>query len=48
MDYRYLGHSGLQVSPIRLGTMTFGGRAEYGNTGSTDVAGARRPIGIAI
>ena len=24
MDYRYLGRSGLQVSPLCLGTMNFG------------------------
>ncbi len=28
MDYRYLGRTGIRVSPLCLGTMTFGGRTE--------------------
>jgi aryl-alcohol dehydrogenase-like predicted oxidoreductase len=28
MDYRNLGRSGLEVSPLRLGTMMFGGQTE--------------------
>lgn len=44
MRYRQLGRSGLMVSVLSLGTMTFGGRGAFEKTGSTDVAGARRLI----
>jgi aryl-alcohol dehydrogenase-like predicted oxidoreductase len=44
MQQRQLGASGLRVSALALGTMTFGGRAQFANTGSTDLAGARRQI----
>lgn len=48
MQYRQLGRSGLRVSALTLGTMTFGGRGSFSKTGSTDVAGARRLIDVAI
>lgn len=41
MDYRPLGTSGLQISALTLGTMTFGGGGNFANVGDTDVAGAR-------
>jgi len=44
MDYRQLGRSGLRVSALSLGTMTFGGRGDFANVGSTDVAAARRQL----
>ena len=44
MDYRPLGTSGLQISALTLGTMTFGGGGNFANVGDTDVAGARRQI----
>ncbi|HEX2527155.1 MAG TPA: aldo/keto reductase [Geminicoccus sp.] len=44
MEYRQLGRSGLRVSVLTLGTMTFGGKGAFAKTGSTDVAGARRLI----
>lgn len=44
MEYRQLGRSGLRVSALSLGTMTFGGRSKFAKTGATDVAGARRQI----
>jgi len=44
MDYRQLGHSGLRVSALALGTMTFGGRGDFANVGSTDVPGAARQV----
>ncbi len=44
MDYRPLGTSGLQISALTLGTMTFGGSGNFANVGNTDVAGARRQI----
>ena len=37
MDYRQLGHSGLRVSALTLGTMTFGGRGNFAKVGATDV-----------
>ena len=40
MDYRQLGASGLRVSALTLGTMTFGGRDKFASVGDTDVAGA--------
>jgi aryl-alcohol dehydrogenase-like predicted oxidoreductase len=48
MEYRQLGQSGLRVSVLTLGTMTFGGRGRFGKVGSTDVAGARRQIDICL
>jgi len=44
MDYRFLGRSGLKVSTLTLGTMTFGGKGFFAKAGSTDLAGARRQI----
>ncbi len=48
MEYRQLGRSGLLVSTLGLGTMTFGGRGNFAKTGSTDVAGARRQIDMCL
>ncbi len=48
MEYRQLGRSGLRVSALALGTMTFGGRGNFGKTGNTDLAGARRLIDRAL
>ncbi|TLU72634.1 aldo/keto reductase [Lichenicoccus roseus] len=44
MEYRQLGRSGLKISSLTLGTMTFGGRGVFAKTGSTDLATARRQI----
>ncbi len=44
MDYRQLGRSGLRVSCLSLGTMTFGGRGEFGKVGATGAAEARRQV----
>jgi aryl-alcohol dehydrogenase-like predicted oxidoreductase len=44
MDYRLLGRSGLKVSSLALGTMTFGGKGFFAKAGNTDLAGARRQI----
>jgi aryl-alcohol dehydrogenase-like predicted oxidoreductase len=46
MEYRLLGRSGLKVSVLTLGTMTFGGVGFFAKTGNTDVKGARRIIDI--
>ena len=48
MDYRQLGRSGLRVSTLSLGTMTFGGRGGFAKTGATDLAGARRQLDMAL
>ncbi|MBN8998039.1 MAG: aldo/keto reductase [Rhizobiales bacterium] len=48
MEYRQLGRSGLRVSTLTLGTMTFGGRGPFANVGNTDAAGARRQMAMAI
>ena len=48
MDYRQLGRSGLMVSALTMGTMTFGGKGVFGRVGDTDVAGARRQIDLCI
>jgi aryl-alcohol dehydrogenase-like predicted oxidoreductase len=48
MHYRQLGSSGLRVSALTLGTMTFGGRGDFAKVGSTDVAAARRQIDLCL
>jgi aryl-alcohol dehydrogenase-like predicted oxidoreductase len=48
MEYRQLGQSGLRVSVLTLGTMTFGGRGRFSKVGTTDVEGARRQIDICL
>jgi aryl-alcohol dehydrogenase-like predicted oxidoreductase len=48
MEYRQLGRSGLRVSTLTLGTMTFGGKGGFGAVGSTDLDGAKRQIGMAL
>jgi aryl-alcohol dehydrogenase-like predicted oxidoreductase len=44
MEYRTLGGSGLRVSALTLGTMTFGGTGGFAAVGSTGVAEARRQV----
>jgi aryl-alcohol dehydrogenase-like predicted oxidoreductase len=48
MDYRQLGRSGLRVSSLTLGTMTFGGRGDFAKVGDTDVGGARRQLDMCL
>jgi aryl-alcohol dehydrogenase-like predicted oxidoreductase len=48
MEYRKLGRSGLFVSALTLGTMTFGGRGAFRKAGSTDVTGARRQVEMCL
>ncbi len=48
MEYRQLGKSGLRVSVLTLGTMTFGGVGWSGMVGSTDLEGAKRQIGMCL
>ena len=44
MEYRALGNSGLMVSPLTLGTMTFGGGGVFAEVGETQVDEARELI----
>ncbi|WP_432543091.1 aldo/keto reductase [Kineococcus sp. SYSU DK002] len=48
MEYRRLGRSGLRVSTITMGTMTFGGKGGFAAVGNTDVATARRQVDLAL
>src|SRR5580658_4435113 len=48
MEYRQLGRSGLRVSALTLGTMTFGGRGGFAQVGNTDVVGARRQVDMCL
>ncbi len=48
MEYRQLGRSGLKVSAITLGTMTFGGKARFSYVGKTDQSEATRMVDIAL
>ncbi|HET8980731.1 MAG TPA: aldo/keto reductase, partial [Solirubrobacteraceae bacterium] len=48
MEYRQLGTSGLRVSALTLGTMTFGGLGNFKDVGDTDLEGARRQIDMCL
>ena len=48
MEYRQLGRSGLRVSTLTLGTMTFGGGGGFSAVGATDVEGARRQVDLCL
>ena len=48
MEYRQLGRSGLRVSTLTLGTMTFGGRGKFGALGDVDIDGARRQVDLCL
>ena len=48
MEYRQLGRSGLRVSALTLGTMTFGGRGGFSAVGATDVVAARRQVDLCL
>ncbi|WP_245391856.1 aldo/keto reductase [Salinicola aestuarinus] len=48
MQYRPLGHSGLMVSTLTLGTVPFGGSNGFEKAASVDVKGAKRQLDIAV
>src|SRR5919206_2274812 len=48
MEYRQLGRSGLRVSALTLGTMTFGGAGQFANVGSVDLDGVRAQIDLCL
>ena len=45
MEYRYLGRSGLKISAMTMGTMTFGGKVKFGDTPLKD---AQRQIDMCL
>ena len=48
MEYRQLGRSGLKVSALAMGTMTFGGRGGLAKVGNTGLDDARRQIDLVL
>jgi aryl-alcohol dehydrogenase-like predicted oxidoreductase len=48
MEYRALGKSGLRISVLTMGTMTFGGRGGWARVGSTGVEQARRQVDMCL
>ncbi len=48
MDYRTLGASGLRVSVLAMGTMTFGGTGPFANVGTTGADEARRQVDMCL
>jgi aryl-alcohol dehydrogenase-like predicted oxidoreductase len=48
MEYRQLGTSGLRISALTMGTMSFGGEGSFKSVGNTDVAGATRQISMCL
>ena len=48
MEYRHLGRSGLKVSTLALGTMTFGGTGDFSALGGTGADQARNQLDIAL
>ncbi len=48
MEYRQLGTSGLRISALTMGTMSFGGEGSFKSVGDTDVAGAERQISMCL
>src|ERR1039457_4313497 len=48
VEYRTLGASGLRVSVLTMGTMTFGGQGGFANVGSTGVDEARRQVDLCL
>jgi aryl-alcohol dehydrogenase-like predicted oxidoreductase len=48
MDYRHLGHSGLRVSTLALGTLGYDASGGFAGVGHIDVAAARRQVDMAL
>ncbi len=48
MEYRQLGHSGLRVSTLTLGTMTFGGQGKFASVGNTSLNAAKTQIDLCM
>src|SRR5918994_4543393 len=48
MEMRFLGNSGLKVSALAFGTMTFGGKGHFRQVGSVQVEEARRHVDLCL
>jgi aryl-alcohol dehydrogenase-like predicted oxidoreductase len=48
MEYRQLGRTGLKVSVLTMGTMTFGGKGSFAKVGSTEEAEARAQLDLCL
>jgi aryl-alcohol dehydrogenase-like predicted oxidoreductase len=48
VEYRTLGASGLKISVLTMGTMTFGGTGGFASVGSTGVEDARRQVDLCL
>jgi aryl-alcohol dehydrogenase-like predicted oxidoreductase len=48
VEYRNLGRSGLTISVLTMGTMTFGGTGGFASVGSTGVDEARRQVDMCL
>lgn len=48
MEYRYLGRSGLRVSALTMGTMTFGGGGAFAKVGASGLTEASRQIDMCL
>ncbi|HBC47625.1 MAG TPA: aldo/keto reductase [candidate division Zixibacteria bacterium] len=48
MKLRWLGNTGIKVSEICFGTMTFGGQGYWGNIGKVDQQGANKLVEMAL
>lgn len=48
MEMRFLGNTGLQVSALSFGTMTFGGHGRFEAMGNVEVDDARRMVDLCI
>lgn len=48
MNYRQLGRSGLKVSVLTMGTMTFGGGGKFASVGTSGVEEARAQIDLCL
>jgi aryl-alcohol dehydrogenase-like predicted oxidoreductase len=48
VEYRNLGRSGLKISVLTMGTMTFGGTGGFASVGATGVDEARRQVDMCL
>lgn len=48
MEYRLLGRSGLKVSTLTMGTMTFGGKGAFAKVGAVGLSEAARLVDLCI
>ncbi|MEV4517952.1 aldo/keto reductase [Dactylosporangium sp. NPDC049525] len=48
MQYRQLGRSGLRVSVLTMGALTFGGSGVFAKVGTTDLTDATRQVDLAL